>query len=65
GVSVRIGAENQEMALRDCSLVIAPYRIDGRGIGTVAILGPTRMDYPGAIAAVDTVSRRLETHLST
>lgn len=65
GVNVRIGAENREVALRDCSLVIAPYRIDGRGVGTVAILGPTRMDYPGAIAAVDTVSRRLESHLSS
>ncbi len=65
GVSVRIGAENEEVALRDCSLVLAPYRIDGRGTGTVAILGPTRMDYPEAIAAVDTVSRRLEHHLAT
>ena len=64
GVSVRIGKENDEVALQDCSLVLAPYRIDGRGVGTVAILGPTRMDYPGAIAAVDSVSRHLVDHLS-
>lgn len=65
GVTVRIGAENDLAELRDCSIVIAPYRVEGELAGTVGVLGPTRMDYRRALAAVDTVSQELNRILST
>ncbi len=64
GVTVRIGAENQLEDLRECSVVLARYTVEGQAAGTVGVLGPTRMDYPRAIAAVAAVSRRLGRHLS-
>jgi heat-inducible transcriptional repressor len=64
GVTVRIGAENQLEDLRECSVVLARYSVEGQAAGTVGVLGPTRMDYPRAIAAVAAVSRRLGRHLS-
>lgn len=64
GVSVSIGAENQMQTLEHCSLVIAPTIIEGEQRGSIAILGPTRMDYGQAMAAVTLVSRRLGERLS-
>ena len=64
GVTVRIGAENQLEDLRECSVVLARFDIEGRPGGSVGVLGPTRMNYPQAMAAVAAVSRRLGEHLS-
>jgi heat-inducible transcriptional repressor len=65
GVTVRIGTENQLEDLRECSVVLARYTIEGQAIGTVGVLGPTRMNYPQTMAAVAAVSRRLGQHLSS
>ncbi|MGH9027137.1 MAG: heat-inducible transcriptional repressor HrcA, partial [Acidimicrobiia bacterium] len=59
GLTVRIGAENPFDELRDCSLILAPYGGPGDPIGTVGVLGPTRMDYHRAMTAVRSVSERL------
>ena len=64
GVTVRIGAENRLEDLRECSVVLARFDIEGRPGGSVGVLGPTRMNYPQAMAAVAAVSRRLGEHLS-
>jgi heat-inducible transcriptional repressor len=64
GLTVRIGAENERADLRDCSIVLAPYLVEGEPLGTIGVLGPTRMDYRKAQAAVSTVSRRLGQQLS-
>jgi heat-inducible transcriptional repressor len=64
GVTVRIGAENDVAELRECSLVLAPYTIEGDVAGTVGVLGPTRMDYQQALAAVAAVSEQLGRLLS-
>lgn len=45
GVIVTIYGENQYSGIKDCSMVQATYRMDGQVVGTVAVLGPTRMDY--------------------
>jgi heat-inducible transcriptional repressor len=45
--------------LVECSLVLSPYRVDGEVAGTIAVLGPTRMDYQETVAAVAVVSQRL------
>jgi heat-inducible transcriptional repressor len=49
---VRIGRENEAPALRELSLVAANYGLPQRNLGTVSVIGPTRMDYATAIGAV-------------
>ena len=64
GLTVSIGSENSLEDLRDCSIVLAPYEVDGHAAGVVGVLGPTRMDYRHALAAVSIVSKQLGRHLS-
>lgn len=64
GLSVAIGAEHGVQPLADCSIVVAPYEIEGERAGTVGILGPTRMHYEQTLAAVAVVSKRLGLALS-
>lgn len=59
GLNVAIGSETGMQPLSDCALVVAPYTVDGEQVGTVGVLGPTRMNYPQALAAVAVVGRRL------
>jgi heat-inducible transcriptional repressor len=59
GVNVSIGSEHALDELSDCSLVLAPYHVEGHVAGTVGVLGPTRMDYQQALAAVAAVSQQL------
>ena len=64
GLSVAIGAEHGVESLAECSVVVAPYTVEGEPAGTVGVLGPTRMNYPQALAAVAVVSKRLGAHLT-
>lgn len=64
GMTVSIGTENNLVPLSQCSLVVAPTIVDGEQRGSVAVLGPTRMDYARAMAAVTVVSQRLGQRLS-
>ncbi|MFL0768852.1 MAG: heat-inducible transcriptional repressor HrcA [Prochlorococcus sp.] len=57
---VLIGAEHPNQALKACSVVQASYRCSGDGIGQVALIGPMRMAYATARAAVQRVARHLE-----
>ncbi|MEJ6720618.1 heat-inducible transcriptional repressor HrcA [Ilumatobacter sp.] len=59
GMSVSIGGEHGIEPLAACSLVVSPVVIDGEHLGSVGILGPTRMNYPQALATVDVVSELL------
>jgi len=63
GLSVAIGAEHGVEPLASCSVVIAPYIVDGEPVGTIGLLGPTRMNYPQALAAVEVVSEQLGARL--
>ena len=63
GLTVAIGAEHGVEPLVTCSVVVAPVMVDGDQVGTIGILGPTRMDYPQALATVDVVSERLARRL--
>jgi len=65
GLSVAIGTEHGVEPLSACSVVVAPVVIDGEQVGTVGVLGPTRMDYPQALATVEVVSDRLGRRLET
>ncbi|MCU1370326.1 MAG: Heat-inducible transcription repressor HrcA [Ilumatobacteraceae bacterium] len=64
GLDVAIGSETGMQPLADCALVVAPYTVDGEQVGTVGVLGPTRMNYPQALAAVAVVGQRLGNRLS-
>lgn len=64
GKSVVIGAESGLAPLAECSLVVAPYTVDDEPAGTIGVLGPTRMNYPQALATVAVVSQRLSRQLS-
>lgn len=64
GLNVAIGTETGMEPLADCALVVAPYEIDGETAGSIGILGPTRMNYPQALAAVAVVGERLGRRLS-
>ena len=64
GLSVAIGNETGVDPLADCSLVVAPYVGEGNQSGTIGLLGPTRMNYPHAMAAVAVVSQSLGKRLS-
>ena len=65
GVTVSIGNENKMQPLAHCSLVVAPTVVDGEQRGSIAVLGPTRMDYSQAISAVAVVSRNLGERLGS
>jgi heat-inducible transcriptional repressor len=65
GQSVSIGAETGVESLAECSLVVAPYEVDNKVIGTIGVLGPTRMNYSQALAAVAVVGERLSQQLTS
>jgi heat-inducible transcriptional repressor len=57
-VQVSIGEENPHEGLRAASVVSTGYGLDGVGtFASLGIVGPTRMDYPGAMGAVRAVAR--------
>lgn len=64
GLSVAIGTETGVQPLSECSLIVAPYRVEGHNVGSIGVLGPTRMNYPQALSAVAVVSQALGERLS-
>jgi heat-inducible transcriptional repressor len=59
GVVTAIGSENDEPILRSCSIVATSYGVDDTRMGSLGIIGPTRMDYDRARALVEYVSKLL------
>ena len=64
GQGVAIGTEHGVASLAECSLVVAPYGVGDEILGTIGVLGPTRMNYPQALAAVAVVGQRLGRRLA-
>jgi heat-inducible transcriptional repressor len=64
GQQVAIGTETGMAPLAECALIVAPYQVDGETAGSIGVLGPARMDYPQAMAAVAVVSKRLSRRLT-
>lgn len=64
GLRISIGAENQEEAAQECSIITANYEIGGRIVGTIGVLGPTRMDYAHVVSVVDFIAQNLSEFLS-
>ena len=64
GLSVAIGAEHGVEPLVACSVVVSPVLADGEVVGSVGVLGPTRMNYPQALTTVEVVSEQLGRHIA-
>src|SRR5882757_6316554 len=64
GVQIYIGGESTLVPLDELSMVVAPYEVDGRVVGTLGVIGPTRMSYERVIPIVDITARLLSNALS-
>lgn len=59
GVLIRIGTENNLQEMNDCSLITASYYLHNRPVGTIGVLGPTRMEYSRVITVIEEIASRL------
>ncbi len=64
GVQIFIGGESGIASLDECSVITAPYEVDGRIVGSVGVIGPTRMAYERVIPIVDITAKLLASALS-
>ena len=64
GVRIFIGGESQVVPFEELSVVSAPYEVDGQVVGTLGVIGPTRMHYDRMIQIVDITSRLVSNALS-
>jgi heat-inducible transcriptional repressor len=64
GVRIYIGGESHVVPFEELSVVTAPYEVDGRIIGTLGVIGPTRMPYGRMIQIVDITARLVGNALS-
>lgn len=63
-ICVRIGRENENEALSECSTVTATYRLNGQTIGQLGVIGPVRMQYGRVISVLDCLRQTMEEILS-
>lgn len=59
GLRVSIGRENRYHGIQDCSVITATYHLDGELLGTIAVLGPTRMEYEKTMTLLDYMNSHL------
>ena len=64
GVQIFIGGESELLPLDECSLVSAPYSVNGQVVGTLGVVGPTRMAYERVVPIVDITAKLLSSALS-
>ncbi|MCT9813425.1 heat-inducible transcriptional repressor HrcA [Acidovorax sp. Be4] len=64
GVRIYIGGESQVVPFEELSVVSAPYEVDGKIVGTLGVIGPTRMNYDKMIQIVDITSKLVTNALS-
>lgn len=61
---IKIGSETEVSELEDCSLITATYKFNGMPIGTVGLIGPTRMDYDKCVSALNAMTSELSKHIN-
>lgn len=59
GLTVRIGKENAVSAMRDCTVITVPYELNEKETGTIAIVGPTRMEYSRVIPLIKYLAKHM------
>ena len=62
-ILITIGSENNVDALKDCSVIRAHYSVDGVSLGTLALIGPKRMDYNRGINSIIHLLQAFQTEL--
>ncbi|MDX1915778.1 MAG: heat-inducible transcriptional repressor HrcA [Methylophilus sp.] len=65
GIQIFIGGESGYLPLDECSMITAPYEADGQVVGTLGVIGPTRMAYERVIPIVDVTAKLLSNALSS
>jgi heat-inducible transcriptional repressor len=63
-INIQIGAENDMIEIRDCSLVTTSYSLGNLIIGTIGIIGPTRMEYPRVISSMNYIREMINKEIS-
>lgn len=58
-ITIKIGHENTQQEIQNCSMITATYQVGDRILGTIGVLGPTRMEYARVVTVVDCMSRNL------
>jgi heat-inducible transcriptional repressor len=64
GVQIFIGSESEVIPLDECSVVTSPYQVNGEIVGTLGVVGPTRMAYERIVPIVDITAKLLSNALS-
>lgn len=64
GISIKIGKENDYEEMENCSLITASYSVDQKQIGSIAIIGPTRMNYSRVVSLLQHVTSDLSKALT-
>ncbi|MFO7295089.1 MAG: heat-inducible transcriptional repressor HrcA [Caldicoprobacter sp.] len=65
GVRVIIGTENEYEQMKECSIVMATYSIGDKVLGTLGLIGPTRMEYSKAVSVVRYVGETVSKYLTS
>ena len=60
GVTVRIGKENTINAMKDCTMITVPYEDSNGEYGTIAVIGPTRMEYQKIIPLLEYIAKSIK-----
>ncbi len=63
GVQIYIGGESELVPMEELSMVVAPYQVDGKVVGTLGVIGPTRMPYQRMIPIVDITAKLVSSAL--
>ena len=64
GIQIFIGGESGYLPLDECSMITAPYEANGQAVGTLGVIGPTRMAYERVIPIVDVTAKLLSNALN-
>ncbi|MBE6037829.1 MAG: heat-inducible transcription repressor HrcA [Anaerofustis stercorihominis] len=63
-LDIKIGSETEVNELEDCSLITATYKYNGVPIGTIGLIGPTRMDYDKCVSALNVMTNQLSKYIN-
>lgn len=58
-ISILIGKENEYPEMQDCSIILSTYTIENKAVGTIGVIGPTRMDYAKVVSSLDYMTNTL------
>ena len=64
GLNIKIGEETQIEELSECSVISATYKLNGKPIGSIGLIGPTRIDYDYCVSVINTLTNELTNHLN-